>query len=232
MTASKGIRATRSDAGQVVTTERDIAVVEFIADQYAVPMALFRELLGRYGNGPIGDRAAHQRAGRLVEAGLLRKHRLLGETWLACTPLGLKYAHREWYDRGWQPAPIMLDHMRAVSRLRLFLLDNYEGSSWESERWIRHHWAGSGARVRIADGALYLPDGAVVGVELELTLKHLPKYGPIVADQDPRWKRVWWFTRVAHVASLRRGLGEAGAGPEHEVIALAGDLAVVIGARA
>jgi len=34
------------------------------------------------------------------------------------------------------------------------------------------------------------------------------------------------------VASLWRGLGEAGAGPEHEVIALAGDLAVVIGARA
>jgi hypothetical protein len=228
VTASRGIRATRSDKGAVRITHRDLAVLEFIADQYAVPMELFRELLGRHGQRPVGARVTARTASRLETAGLLRRHRLLGETWLAATPLGLKYAGRE-YDRGWQPAPIMLNHMRAVSRLRLWLTDHYPGSSWESERSIRHHWSGTGARVRFSDGGLYLPDGLVAGVELELTLKHRPRYGAIVADQDPRWQRMWWFTRLAHVVSLRRSLEEAGAGPEHEVFALTGELAGVLG---
>src|SRR5215218_4191171 len=96
MTKSTGMRARRSDYGVVKVTERDLAVVGFIADQYLVPMDLFGELLGRHGSrGVVGERAVRRRASQLVMAGLLRRYYLLGRPWLAATTLGMAHAGRE-----------------------------------------------------------------------------------------------------------------------------------------
>ena len=79
---------------------------------------------------------------------------------------------------------------------------------------------GSGhARVRLADGGLYFPDGDAVGVELELHVKRLDRYQAAVADVDPAWSSgVWWFTPRAQVALLQQRLQDAGAGAHHEVV--------------
>jgi hypothetical protein len=62
VTASRGIRAKRSDAGQVRLTERDAAVVRFLGDQFGCPLSVVAELYG------VGDRVARRHVGRLERA--------------------------------------------------------------------------------------------------------------------------------------------------------------------
>jgi hypothetical protein len=85
---------------------------------------------------------------------------------------------------------------------------------------LRSHWQGKGARVRLADGALAWPEGGTTGVECELHVKKLDRYQGAVADRDPRWSEVWWFTPAAQVAPLTQKLAEAGGGDHHQVYEL------------
>jgi hypothetical protein len=107
----------------------------------------------------------------------------------------------------------------------------YPEATWTSERAIRSRWTGSGARVRFADGQLDFPGTTCVGVELELHRKKPHEYEGIAGDVDPAFDQVWWFCPPELVAWLRGvldGLPKPPR-PEHHVIALAGELATVLG---
>jgi hypothetical protein len=65
----------------------------------------------------------------------------------------------------------------------------YPEATCESDRAIRAHWHGSGARVHLADGGLHFPDGEAVGIELERYTKKLGRYQGAVADADPACRR-------------------------------------------
>lgn len=221
-----------------VTTERDLAVLTWIGEQYAVPLDVLGEVLARTAPGDASvraarfgskvprsatlasrDRLARKHAGRLQDLGLAERVRLLGEVWIAPTTAGLRFAGLP-YDR-WQPSGWSLAHIAAVARLRLHLQGTYPDARWEPERAIRSRWAGSGARVRLADGGLHWPDGAAFGIECELHVKRLDRYQSAVADCDPAWSAgVWWFTPIAQVDLLQQRLRDAGAGAQHEVAAI------------
>ena len=138
--------------------------------------------------------------------------------WAVPTTRGLRMAGLP-YER-WQPSAWKLRHIEAVSRLRLYLADHEPTATWVCERELRHRWAGSGARVRIADGAPIFPDGAAIGIECGLHVKAAHRYQAAVADVDPSWSAsVWWFVPTAQVGLLRSRLQAAGAGAQHEVVA-------------
>lgn len=169
-------------------------MLQFAGEHYGVPLDLYRHLLGRFGGGEVGERAARRRLAAMEAAGLARRVPAGGGVW--CTPtraglrrMGLPYAP-------WDPADRdELAHVAAVARLRLALIEAHpNATAWQSERSFRHTWQGSGARVRIPDGALVLGDGRVCGVELERHRKSRRRYGPIVEDVDPSLDEVWWFT--------------------------------------
>ena len=124
------------------------------------------------------------------------------------------------------------EHVAAVARLRLALQGQFPEAAWTSERAIRSRWAGSGARVRYADGQLNF-EAVCVGLELELSRKHPADYEGIARDVDPAFDQVWWFCRTGDQAWLRGVLEGVPKPPrpEHHVIALAGELAGVLGAR-
>jgi hypothetical protein len=229
MTAGRGIRGRRSDAGVVRTTQRDLQVLRWLGEMYGAPMATLSELYG------TGDRVTRRHAARLEQAGYASRTLVPGsgagraDVWLIPTRKGLRFAGLEHYERqdivGWKAT-----HTAAVGRLRLAL--EVPGATWESERAIRHRWHGSGARVRIADGGLTLPGGHVVGVELELHRKTLKRYPAIVDDVDPTWDQVWWFVPgdpARHLVEVTwlRGVLESipkPQRPEHLVYPLTGDL--------
>jgi hypothetical protein len=226
MTKTTGMRATRSDRGRVQITERDLQVIQFIADQYIVPVDLYQELLTRFGSrGVVGERAARSRAAKLEQAGLVRRHQLLGRQWLSVSPMGLKYVGRQ-YNRQWAPvAPMVLAHTTVVARLRLWVEDTYPDGEWTSERSIRyrlaeHHRKYGHTGARVVDGGLYLPGREPIGIEVETTAKHHTRYAGIVRDRDAEWSGgIWWFTRPGHLGFLRRVLEDAGA-VDHEVLEL------------
>ena len=86
MTASKGIRARRSDAGQVRLTERDATVLRFLGDQYGAPLSVVADLYG------VGDRVARRHVARLERAGFAGRLTVAGQQWVVPTRAGLTRA--------------------------------------------------------------------------------------------------------------------------------------------
>ena len=218
MTASTGKRARRSDAGQVRLTTRDAAVLRFLGEQFGAPLAVVADLYG------VGDRAARHNAGRLERAGLVTRRAVAGQQWVVPTRAGLWFAdldHEVWTPRAWK-----LEHVEGVARLRLALQARYPDAVWTSERAIRSRWAGSGARVRFADGQLNLADGRCIGIELELHRKKRWEYANIGRDIDPAFDEVWWFCPAADVDWLADVLEEIPKPerPHHHVLDMAGVL--------
>jgi hypothetical protein len=233
-----------------VLTERDLRVLTWLGEMFGAPLGVVRELLeghpARPRTVPAGagwrlagvapDRlaAARKWAGRMVAARLVRVERVLGQLWVVPTRAGLDFAGLDYGT--WKPVGWKLDHVRAAGRLRLRLEAQYPEATWTSERAIRSRWAGSGARVRYADGQLDFPGSTCVGVELELHRKQRHEYDGIAADVDPAFDQCWWFVpadprnHAAEVAWLRGVLDgiPKPARPEHHVIALSGELAGVL----
>jgi hypothetical protein len=239
-------------ASRPVVTQRDLEVLSFAVEMFAVSMPLVAELVarqpGQRGSRQIPDRltptdarrVAHRLAARLEAGGYARRvvvatrakpgsrAIVAGEVWLVPTEAGLSLGMAEDAEKPydvWRPAGWKLEHHGTVAWLRLWLEDQHPGARWESERAIRRRWQHTGARVRMADGGLYLPDGRAIGQEVELNVKRQhaeARYGGFVRDQDSAWTGgVWWWTRRASVELLRRRLDQAGAVvPEHEVYPL------------
>jgi hypothetical protein len=220
MTASRGLRARRADAGVVRVTDRDVRVLRWLGEQFGAPMATVAALYG------VGERDARRHAARLEQAGFATRQRAPGTTWLVPTRRGLRFAgldYGEWALVAWKS-----DHTAAVGRLRLCLADLYPEATWTSERAIRSRWDDSGARVRFADGQLDF-HVTCVGVELELHRKKPHQYKNVAGDIDPDYDEVWWFCPPGDVTWLRDVLAAVPKPerPKHVVLALDGDLAGV-----
>ena len=233
----------------VALTERDLAVLTWLGEQYGAPLGVVRELLAQHAPPPAGPAAAGWRqagetpdglavarkwAGRMLRAKLVACQRPLGATWVVPTRAGLEFAGLEY--KVWRPTGWKLGHVAAVGRLRLRLAALYPEATWTSERAIRSRWAGSGARVRFADGQLDFPGTTCVGVELELHRKDPRTYEGTVADVDPAFDQVWWFVpspsggpkvEITWLRAVLEAIPKPPR-PEHHVIALAGDLAGVL----
>jgi hypothetical protein len=203
-------------------TERELSVLRWVGEQYAVPMALLAELVDR--DPGVGSASAPRLARRLAERlerlGYAGRRHAVGRWWLVPTRAGLRAAgldYRVWdlAEHEWS-----LNHLILCARLRLHLAAAYPEATWESDRAIRARWHGQGARVRLADGGLHFPDGDAVGIELERYVKKLSRYQGAVADVDPAWSTVWWFTPISRVALLTERLMEAGGGERHQVYEL------------
>lgn len=215
-------------------TQRDLGVLVFAAEQFALPMPLCAELVRRGAGVPLAAAAAatvaRRTAGRLEELRLARRVRIVGEVWLVPTKRGLAMAADGEEARPfevWHPRSLVtLVHTATVSRLRLHLADAHPEASWESERAIRRRLVAADARAgqklgyRVADGGLWWPDGQAVGVECELTMKKPGEYAELVSDTDTGWSKVWWFTRPGHVELLQRRLHLGVGGDRHQVFVL------------
>jgi hypothetical protein len=208
---------TRAPAG---VTQRDLTLLRWVGEQYAVPMALLAELVDV--PAASAPRVARRLAERLERVGYADRRPALGRWWLVPTRRGLAEAglvYRAWRieDHEWG-----LKHTAMVARLRLYLERAYPTASWESDRAIRARWHGKGARVRLADGGLHWSDDAsATGVELERYVKKPSRYRGAVMDTDPAWNAgVWWFTPAGQVDLLAQRLRDAGGGEVHQVYPL------------
>jgi hypothetical protein len=211
----------RRDAGTVAVTERDVTALRFIGEQYGVRTDALAVLLARLSPAParlspgadtgrparLSDRSVRTWVERMERDGYLMRRRVLGHTWVSPAVAGMALAgltYERWRfggardgEEGWG-----LDHVHAITRVRLHLqLDSADGA-WISERAIRRKWEGTGARVRRADGALALSDGRVAGVEVELHRKKADRYDGILRDVDPDFDEVWWFCPAGDVGWL------------------------------
>src|SRR5262245_15252876 len=107
--------------GPVVTgaratiTERDLQVLRFVGEQYAVPMAVVGQLVDR-GPEPLAPGSvatvARRAVQRLEALGYAGRRPLLGQQWLIPTRTGLRAAGLDY--RAEVPAESLLRHVATV----------------------------------------------------------------------------------------------------------------------
>lgn len=170
--------ATNSKPAGVQVTERDVEVLGWIADQYAVRTDVIRWLLG---NGkPLSDSRTRAVVARWQRAGLA-----ISQRFFASAP------HVVWTTRagsalvrpGWRSRPpnlALLAHHHAVSRVRLAIEQRGHGTDWVCERVLYRQRTTPDAHV--ADGTFRSSRGPVTAVEVELTLKAADRLHDIVRD--------------------------------------------------
>ncbi len=143
-TDTQGERAAprrRADAGSARVSARDLELLRFIGEQYAVTLPQLARLMGR------SERAARWLRERWQRAGWVEGRALLvGEpvyVWL--TRKGQRLASLDY--KLWAPNPGALQHVRAVADVRLWLAGRRPEATWISERALaREQERASGRR--------------------------------------------------------------------------------------
>jgi hypothetical protein len=223
-------RARRWDTGPAATA-RDLAVLRFVGEQYAVRVDVAALLLARLAPKPVGQlsrRTVRQRLSRWEQAGWTLRRRMLGRTWVLPTRVGMRLAGLELDP--WMPALDRLAHHHAVAVVRLAREPVPGQGGWVSEREL---WRRRGrASWHLADGALptVVPaawqgiDQAWELVEVELTQKARPRLVAALKTRPPHTAAITYYVPAALHAPLSTQLAsvvrELGGRPEVTVTPL------------
>jgi hypothetical protein len=213
-------RARRWDTGPAATA-RDLAVLRFVGEQYAVRVDVAAVLLARLAPEPasqLSRRTVRQRLSRWEQAGWTSRRRMLGHTWVLPTRAGMRLAGLELDS--WTPALDRLAHHHAVAVVRLAREPVPGQGGWVCEREL---WRRRGkASWHLADGAVAAPvpaswqgvSEAWELVEVELTQKARPRVVAALKTRPPHTALVTYYVPAAlhaplsaQLASVVRELG-------------------------
>ena len=111
-------------------TERDLALLRWTAEQYAVSLPQLARLMGR------SEHAARWLRDRWRRAGWAEGRTLLvgRPVFVWVTRDGLRQAGVEL--KVWEPSPGLLAHIEAVNDVRLLVAERRPGAEWISERML------------------------------------------------------------------------------------------------
>ncbi len=191
----------RADAGLVRVSPRDVVLLGWVAEQYAVSLPQLARLMGRSFHAARWLRARWQRAGWVWG-----RVELVGWpvfVWL--TPEGSRLAGAEF--RTWKPRAARLVHVAAVNDVRLHVQTRAPEAVWVCERRLARE---------LPRGA-HLPDGVVQrgcerhAVEVELHPKARRRTRAIVADLLGRYDAAVYFCAPGARRQLDELAGEFGA---------------------
>lgn len=191
-------RTPRRDKGQIRLNSRDITVLTWIGEQYAVRLDTLQRLLGREAQqatkveGQVSESTARRVLERWKQERLVSSRKwFYGEPeWVWLTAHGLR--QMELPFKAGQPSVALLSHVHLVNLLRLYTEATYkEFKQWRGERLLRQlHRGDSG--FHIPDGEV-VTDTGVIAIEVERTLKSRPRVEQIVQTLSHHYQRVWFF---------------------------------------
>jgi len=191
-------RKRRSDYGSVRLTTRDLAILKWIGEQYAIRFDHLQFLATRYAidltSDLLGYHGAYGLSSRWVKLGLVEREKIFADDpmWLWLTKKGIETAG---LDHPYKvPAISRFAHVHAVNAVRLHV----EAKAGDSAKWICEREANA---LRKEEGQKHLIDGLVeypdenelVGVEVELTQKRQERLNSILKELRANYKSVWYF---------------------------------------
>jgi hypothetical protein len=145
-----------TDAG---ITDRDVAALRWVGQQYAARSDVLRVLLARLSpcsprvEGVLGEATLRDVLDRWEDRGLVARDRLLGYQWVAPTAKALRLVGLD--VRAWSFVIPQLAHVHAVGVVRLALEPSIpDGGRWVSERELRQE----AGKSHVPDAAVELPD--------------------------------------------------------------------------
>ena len=213
-------KKTRSDKGIVKLTKRDIFLMRWISEMYAIRFDHLRILLGRYSENKARQKeqnvASHSVTKRMIarweRGGIVqRKFFLHGEPqWVWLTKRGLELIDHEWKEN--PPKVGLLNHSHTVNGVRLYLEERilkgaympYHKVAWIGERTVMRERRERGRR-HIVDGELH-HQGQVIAIEVELTVKSPPRLASILNELAEDYQTIWYFVTPQTRGAVERAI--------------------------
>lgn len=203
----------RSDHGTVRTTPRDLDLLRWIADQFAVNTDQLKILMNRWKRkhepewqeASISDETVKWLIQRWRDAGWVESRKLLARepawVWLSkegLTAMSLKYPM-------YQPAVGRLDHIYHVNMVRLYI-EKRRGDEvqWISERQINVERKDQGKRHMVDGEVVY--QNMVIAIEVEQTQKSKRRLASIVRELEQDYAAVWYFVTDKALEAVREAI--------------------------
>lgn len=192
-------RKPRRDKGQIRFNPRDLDVLQWIGEQYAVRLDSLQRLLGRqaqqttHAQNLITESSARRVLDRWKQEKLVVGRKILAKEpeWVWLTPQGLRHMDLPFKPK--EPSVSQLLHLHLVNQIRLKAEINYaELDYWRGERHLRHEHA-QNPKFHVPDGEVVRKDAQVIGIEIERTLKTRSRIAEIVEKLDSQYGVVWYF---------------------------------------
>ena len=177
-------RATRIDKGKVRLTKRDLFLVGWIGEQYAVRFDQLQILMARNSEKAEGETVSFSNVARSV-----RKWQSLGlvewskpfygkdnPSWVWSTQEGLRLTNLDFKYQS--PSLTMLNHHFWVNRVRLYREAKYADEIWIPERKLRAQ--NDGRQEHYPDAEVVKNNGSRIAIEVELSRKSVARQGKIL----------------------------------------------------
>lgn len=194
-------RPKRRDAGLVKATGRDIELLRFAGEQYAVTLPQLARLMGRSVHAARWLRDRWERAGWARGAAIVVGQPVL--VWP--TRAGMRLAGLEF--RAWRPNPGAVAHIAAVNEVRMHVAARRPQAVWVSERELVRDRVSSD--VHVSD-AVAVVDEREAAVEVELTQKSRVRAEAIMRELVARYDAVWYFVAPATRRTVERAAEAVG----------------------
>ena len=192
-------RPPRRDKGHIRLNPRDLTILTWIGDQYAIRLDCLQVLLGRSAQqatkveGTVSESTARQVIDRWKQEDLVatRKFFYREPEWIWLTAHGLH--QMDFSFKLWPPKVGMLSHFHLVNQVRLRTEHTYEPlQQWRGERLLRQEHRGN-TQFHVPDGEVVTNKQEVIAIEVERTLKSRPRVQEIIKKLSRDYQRVWFF---------------------------------------
>ena len=186
-------RKTRSDKGQVRATERDLKIMTYIGEQYAISLNHLKQLLEIEKGKMLSESTVQRLCVRWQSAGWIEKQKLLAyrPQWVWLTKYGLQEMGLDYPYRS--PSLARLNHIYYANAVRLHIEEKHgDGVEWRSERLVNVERKVD-KKKHVVDGELMFR-GEVIAIEVELSKKSKKRLFSILSELRRDYKYVWYFS--------------------------------------
>jgi len=188
----------------VELTERDVATLRFIGEQYAVRFDQLQRVLGMRAGGVmqhpglLSESATRVWLARMKAVEAIEMQRPYGSqpAYLWPTITGLHLAALDY--RPLRPAPATLMHLYWITQTRLYLATKRPTDRWIPERQLRseQHARRSHNEQETPDAQLITAKGPLA-IEVELSIKQTTRLVNLLRRRASEYYTVWYFCAEA-----------------------------------
>ncbi len=185
-------RKRRSDFGTFQMTERDLYLLTWIGEMYAIRFDQLHTLVNRLKGRAVSVSNIKWLTNRWREAGLVEKRKMLaGEPqWVWLTKNGIEQAGID--VPYWTPKAARLRHIYVVNAVRLYQeRDLKVAARWVSERYINPARK-QASKKHLVDAELILQD-TTIAIEVELIQKSQKRLSSILRELKREYHTVWYY---------------------------------------
>jgi hypothetical protein len=230
----KNVRATREDKGIPRLEERDLIVLRWVLQMYAVRFDQLQVLLARHSPKKeeladpehVSPSTVRTHLRRWKALGLVVYKKILADKdnplWCWITPYGLKFlAEEDQHGEAiiytyYAPKEKDLKHLYLINQARLYIERSYPEYTFKSERQLRREQSARPKAIKqkhFTDGLVYRPDGRAIALEVERWDKGAERLEGILQELARSYHRTWYFVSKKARTAVKKAYAKL---PEEE----------------